>query len=75
MVPSLKQLREKRGLSQEQVANLLGVSREMYGMIERGDRGSSIKSSLVMVDQLSLMFDYPVEKVFKGDRENGKVAC
>jgi len=74
--PTLKDLREKKGLSQEQVASLLGVSRAMYSMIERGERGSSIAASLVMVDQLSLLYDYPVENVFKGRDEDGnKVAC
>ena len=74
--PTLRKLREDKGLSQEQVANLLGISRAMYSMLERGERGSSITATLVMVDQLSLLLGYPVEEVFKGrDQHGNKVAC
>jgi transcriptional regulator with XRE-family HTH domain len=34
----LRQYREKRGLNQEELADLLGVSRQMVGLIESGAR-------------------------------------
>lgn len=34
----LRQYREKEGLTQEQLAEKLGISRQMVGLIESGDR-------------------------------------
>lgn len=42
MKDKLKQLREKRGLSQAEVAQEIGISRQMYNKYERGDTEPSL---------------------------------
>jgi len=44
MKNKLKELREKRGLSQAEVAQEIGVSRQMYNKYERGDTEPSLNS-------------------------------
>lgn len=44
MNEKLKELREKRGLSQAEVAQEIGVSRQMYNKYERGDTEPSLSS-------------------------------
>ena len=44
MNEKLKELREKRGLSQAEVALEIGVSRQMYNKYERGDTEPSLSS-------------------------------
>ena len=41
LMPELALLRAKADVSQEQVANLIGISRQTYGAIERGNRKMS----------------------------------
>lgn len=38
----LRELREKRGLSQSEVAEAIGVTTGLIGQIERGDRRGSV---------------------------------
>lgn len=38
MVNALLAYREKKGLSQQQVADALGISRQMVGFLENGER-------------------------------------
>ena len=42
MKEKLKELREKRGLSQAEVAQEIGISRQMYNKYERGDTEPSL---------------------------------
>lgn len=44
MKDKLKQLREKRGLSQAEVAQEIGISRQMYNKYERGDTEPSLSA-------------------------------
>ena len=54
ITPELVPLRSKAGISQGELANLIGVSRQTYGAIERGDREMSWNTYLSLV----LFYDY-----------------
>ncbi len=41
----LKIFREKKGLTQEEVAKLVGISRSAYGHIESGERGVTVTNA------------------------------
>ena len=54
LMPELALLRAKADVSQEQIANLIGISRQTYGAIERGNRKMSWKTYLSLI----LFYDY-----------------
>lgn len=54
LMPELALLRAKAEVSQEQIANLIGVSRQTYGAIERGSRKMSWSTYLALI----LFYDY-----------------
>ena len=56
----MKELRQKKGLSQEQLAEILGVSRQTVISIEHG----RYNPSLPLAIQIARCFDTFVEKVF-----------
>ena len=53
----MRAYRDKSGLTQEQFAELIGVSYKHYGQIERGSNGMSIKSMVAICDTLGLTPD------------------
>ncbi len=54
LVPELLTLRVKANISQEELANLIGVSRQTYGAIERGTQKLSWNTYLSLI----LFYDY-----------------
>lgn len=54
----LKNIREKNGLTQNQVAEAAGMSRQFYSMIENGERGGKlpVQTSKKIADALG--FDW-----------------
>ena len=56
----IKDLREKKGLSQEALAELVGLSRNAIGSIERGAAIPTVRLAFC----LSLVFEVPVNKIF-----------
>jgi putative transcriptional regulator len=56
----LRTLREERGMTQEQLADLVGLSRQSIISIERGRFIPSIETAL----RLSLALDFPIEELF-----------
>lgn len=58
---SLKALRLERDLTQQKLADLLGVNRQTVIAIENGKYRPSVELAL----QMAKLFRLPVEKVFK----------
>ena len=51
---TIKQMREKAGMSQQDVANACGISRSMVSSIELGERGASAHVVKRLSDALSV---------------------
>lgn len=45
---NLKDMREQRGLTQQAVAEVIGVSQQHYSMVELGRRGVSVKVAVAL---------------------------
>lgn len=54
----LKTLREKRGMSQRTLAQLCGLSRNIIGQYERGEKDPSLKTLLEIADYFGVSVDY-----------------
>ena len=65
---NLEQIRNKKGYTQEQIANFLGVSRLTYGNIENGKRDVTVKE----LEQLSAFYNIPLVEIFDTPRNNDK---
>ena len=60
----IRSLRKEKGLTQEQLANIAGISRVTLGKLERGQVGSiSIKILDIILSQLSYEIEF---KSFEG---------
>ncbi|RLC80200.1 MAG: hypothetical protein DRJ03_22145 [Chloroflexi bacterium] len=58
---TLKRLRIQKGLSQRQLAELIGVHPSYISLIERGKRPGSIR----VLKKLSLFFNVPLDTLVK----------
>ena len=58
----IRQLRIKSGLTQEKVANALGIDQSFYGRIETGKKGCSVDLFI----QLSILFDVSLDYLILG---------
>ena len=61
MKNNLKKLRESKGLSQEKLADNLGVSRQTINSIENG----KFDPSLTLAIKLTKFFDEPIDSIFE----------
>lgn len=66
----LKQLREKRGLSQAEIAQEIGISRQMYNKYERGDT----EPSLSAIKSLCTLYDISYEEMLGDSKIKSKVS-
>lgn len=57
---NLKEYRQDLGLNQQDLGEIIGVSRQTISLIERGDYNPSITVCL----KLAKVFKVPVEKIF-----------
>lgn len=57
----IRELRQSFGLSQEQLAEHLGVSLAFVGLIERGGRGTSLTNLI----KISSLFDVSIDELIK----------
>lgn len=62
----LIEAREKAGLTQQDVANRIGISRQYYQMVETGERQKRMDLSLA--DGLSVVLNIPIAEIVQ--REN-----
>ena len=61
----IKMLRKEQKLTQQQLAELAGLSRVTLGKIERGELGSvSLKSVDIIINKLGYEFDMSVKSGF-----------
>ena len=56
----LKEYRARIGVNQQQMGELVGVSRQTISQIERGDYSPSVTLAL----KIARVFDVPVENIF-----------
>lgn len=56
----LKELRARDGLNQQELANKVGVSRQMISIIERGE----VQPSIIIALKIAQVFDEKVENIF-----------
>ena len=61
MKNELKSLREKEGISQEELARKLGVTRQTIIAIEKGKYDPSLRLAF----KISKFFGKPIEEIFK----------
>lgn len=54
MSNALLAYREKKGLSQQEVADALGISRPMVGFLETGERPFTIDMTLLIEEKLGI---------------------
>lgn len=54
----ISELRKQKGLSQTELANVSGVSREMIGKYERGEAVPSIDAAKKIADAFEVSMDY-----------------
>ncbi len=69
----LEELRKQRGIRQEELADLLGVSRQTIGSLENGRYNPSI----VLAFRIALFFGLTIEQIFLyeesgSDEENSR---
>ena len=57
MLPNLKLLRAERGVSQQRLADTVGVSRQTINAIEKGDYNPTIKLCLAICKALGKTLD------------------
>lgn len=68
----LKKLRTKRALSQQNVADLMGLSQQYYNMIENGERQK--KMDLPLMQKISDVFEVPLEFIIEQEIKANKTA-
>ena len=75
----LKELREKRGLSQAEVAQEIGISRQMYNKYERGDTEPSLSAIKALCTLYNVSYEellnspaYSDSPVYNIDKSFGK---
>lgn len=59
----LKSLRESKGMSMQETADKLCISRQYYQMIESGERQK--KMDITLVKSISELFDISLEEICK----------
>jgi len=62
----LIRLRKDRKMSQQQVAEILGITRSFYGMIETGDRNPTLN----LAKRIAELFQVDIEEIFFDDKSH-----
>ena len=61
MKNSLRRLRQAKGLSQQKLGDILGVSRQTINSVENG----KFDPSLTLAIKLTKFFDEPIDSIFE----------
>lgn len=56
----MKKYRELKGMTQQQIADKLGITVSSYNMLENGKRGISV----IMAKNISLILDKSIDEIF-----------
>lgn len=67
----IKELRKEKGMSQQNVADGIGVSQQYYNLIENGERKKELDISLVL--KLASVFNVTVEFIIEQETVKGEV--
>lgn len=63
----LKDVRETKGMSQQNVAKAIGITRQYYQQIEAGERQQ--KMDITLLVKLSQVFNVPINYIIDKERE------
>ena len=63
---SVREFRARFRFSQQDLADIIGVTRQTIGLIEKGDYAPSVTLAL----KIAAAFEVPVEEVFRLEGEN-----
>lgn len=61
----LKELRERKGITQNDISKKLGITQCAYSLLETGKRQS--KMSIETAQKLAAVFDVPIEYVLENE--------
>ena len=67
MQTRIKELREEKGLTQQQLADIVDVTRQTILFLEKGKYNPSLRLAWMIAE----VFDRPLEEVFSFDDEKG----
>lgn len=67
METRIKELREEKGLTQQQLADIVDVTRQTILFMEKGKYNPSLRLAWMIAQ----VFDKPIEEVFSFDDEQG----
>lgn len=62
----LKDLRESKGLTQQNVADYLGITKQYYQMVESGSRAKDLTTSIVM--SLATLFEISAIEIMRREQ-------
>lgn len=65
LLNNLKEYRARIGVNQQEMGQLVGVSRQTISQIERGDYSPSVTLAL----KIAKVFEVPVEDIFEYEEE------
>lgn len=63
----LIKLRKGKSLTQQQMADKIGITKQYYSLIEKGKRQK--KMDIVLVSAIASVFDMPIEQIAKYEKE------
>lgn len=66
----LKVLRAEKGLSMQDIADRIGISKQYYQLIESGERQQNMDITLAV--KIASAFNIPVERIINEEKEREK---
>lgn len=63
----LIKLRKGKSLTQQQMADKIGITKQYYNMIEKGKRQK--KMDIVLASAIASVFDMPIEQIVEYEKE------